>query len=257
MIHLIFSTHSQTNSQLASIWHSIACAHSIKSPFTDYWANLFSAYNDKIAYFVHENPLSIGYYIENFNNYLGSQNDWNRTRSEWDTYFILCIFAHFSTEPEVADDILAAYLAADASRETAETVIDNNRNLQPTIAAIESETDEMKTMVQNTLDAEQTLDAERKFYGALPYSTEKYSCCYFVDNGYSWIMHASGSVSAKATTDQHFYNGHDSYTEATVDCHHWSPKWWSAVASVHGHCRNSDRWWLLVKLRWWTETEII
>ena len=79
------------------------------------------------------------------------------------------IFAHFWTEPEVADDILAAYLAADASRETAETVIDNNRDLQPTIAAIESETDEMKTMVQNTLDAEQTLDAERKFYGTLPH----------------------------------------------------------------------------------------
>ena len=77
------------------------------------------------------------------------------------------IFAHFSTEPEVADDILAAYLAADAARQTAETVIDNNRNLQPTIASIETGTDTMKTMVQNTLDAEQTLTAECRFYGAL------------------------------------------------------------------------------------------
>ena len=77
------------------------------------------------------------------------------------------IFAHFSTEPEVADDILAAYLAADAARQTAETVIDNNRNLQPTIASIETETDTMKTMVQNTLDAEQTLTAERKFISHL------------------------------------------------------------------------------------------
>ena len=77
------------------------------------------------------------------------------------------IFAHFSTEPEVADDILTAYLAADAARQTAETVIDNNRNLQPTIASIETETDTMKTMVQNTLDAEQTLTAERKFMAHL------------------------------------------------------------------------------------------
>ena len=77
------------------------------------------------------------------------------------------IFAHFSTEPEVADDILAAYLAADAARQTAETVIDNNRNLQPTIASIETETDTMKTMVQNTLDAEQTLTAERNFMAHL------------------------------------------------------------------------------------------
>ena len=84
------------------------------------------------------------------------------TRSKWREYVhYIGHFAHFSTDPEVDDDILAAYLAADAARKTAETVTDNDRDLQPTIAAIETETETMKTTVQNTHDTEQTLTSER------------------------------------------------------------------------------------------------
>ena len=62
----------------------------------------------------------------------------------------------------VGDDILAAYLAADASSATAETVTDNDRNLQPTIQAVETETENLKNTVQDTLDLEQKLTTERK-----------------------------------------------------------------------------------------------
>ena len=70
----------------------------------------------------------------------------------------LCL-THF-TEPQVADDILAAYHAADAAEKAAQDEIDNDRNLQPTIVAVEQEVNTMKETVQNTLNTEQTLTTE-------------------------------------------------------------------------------------------------
>ena len=70
------------------------------------------------------------------------------------------------TEPKVADEILAAYLAADAAKKAGQEVIDNDRNLQPTVTAVETEVNTMKQTVQNTLDVEKNLTSESMY--ALP-----------------------------------------------------------------------------------------